>query len=167
MSKLMRTRLKLACTLLYSAMGINLIRVYLELEHNLESLKIDLATLLGIQIGIISLFILLIFLISRKKNFARVIFLFMFIISIPIEATSLPDVLETRFISGVLGIIILFVEGFSFWILFTNPVKEYFQRPERKLIKKKEPPKNLAAEKPKSSGRRTIKSKSKVKVRQK
>lgn len=137
-----------AVTLLYITLGIGVLRSIM--EASLHAKLVSPAFVLFVMFVIFGTMWLFIYLIGRGRNWARITFLVLFIIGIPLSVRPLLQTLAASPISGLLGIAQTTIQVVALVFLFQNPSSEWFRAmKEKKQLAQPAP----AVEPSQSSGR--------------
>lgn len=87
------------------------------------------AFILGIQGFVFALFILLIWLIARKRqNWARWTFLVLFVIGLPFSVPQLLATLQTSPVSAGLSVVQIVMQAYALFLIFTGNAKDWFRK---------------------------------------
>lgn len=122
---------KKALLLLWIVLGIGIVRSILELS---ESLKIAEAQGFGsgavyfITIFTMSFMAILFYLIGRRKNWARWVFVILFVLGTPLSVNPLIQSLKQFPISGALGLLQVVAQIVAGVLLFLAPARAWFKR---------------------------------------
>jgi len=114
-----------AVTLLYITLGIGGVRSIMEASMNAQMASPGFV--MFITFFVLGIIWLLIHMIGKGRNWARITFLVLFIIGIPFSILPLMDSLSTNPISGLLGLGQTVVQIIALVFLFQRPSSEWFR----------------------------------------
>lgn len=117
--------LAFAVKLLWATLAIGIIRSALEFTK--LTVEVPMGFVIGVQVFTILFLGFFVFMISKKKNWARIIFLLLFIAGMPFSIMPLLSSLKDTPVSGVLGIAQIVFQSWGLFLLFTDPVKQNFK----------------------------------------
>jgi hypothetical protein len=115
-----------AITLLYVTLGIGLLRTILEAPRLSKSSS--LAFVLFVGIFVLGFTWLIVYKIAKGRNWARITFLILFVLGIPLSVVPLLQSLAVNLFSGLLGICQVIIQVISLVLLFLKPSSEWFKR---------------------------------------
>jgi hypothetical protein len=114
--------------LAYIAIGIGVI--ISALEYQRLSAVASPAFVLTIQFFVMLLLVWLIWLTARRhKNWARWVFLILFLVGLPLYIPNLADMMAHNAIAGVLSAAQMLIEGVSLYFVFSGDAKDWFRKP--------------------------------------
>jgi hypothetical protein len=125
------SKVSLALKLLYLTIIVGIIRVILEFSTSLEAVKAQgfgLGFLIFTNVFTFGILILLIYMIGKGKNWARIVFLIFFILGTPFSILPLINSLSVNLISGTLGLIQVVLQIVALVLLFQKPSSIWFKK---------------------------------------
>lgn len=112
--------------LLYASLGIALIRSAMEFPRLAQVSSLGFAV--SVQVVVFATFVGLLFFIARRKNWARIVFLVIFILGVPLSVGPLLDSISGTPISGVLGLLQVALQVVALVLLFRSEAAAWFRQ---------------------------------------
>jgi peptidoglycan/LPS O-acetylase OafA/YrhL len=99
------------------------------LEYQRFSTMANPAFILLVQLFVFLIFVLFIWLIARRrKNWARWLFLILFLLGLPFYIPSLAAMIKNNPISGLLSVVQMLIQGAAIFLVFSGDAKEWFRK---------------------------------------
>jgi hypothetical protein len=114
-----------AITLLYVTLGFGLLRSVLEFTRLAGTSNAVFALI--IQIMVFALMWLIVFKIGRRREWARILYLVLFILGTPLSVKPLLVSLSATPISGVLGLAQIAIQIYALVLLFRSEGRAWFR----------------------------------------
>jgi hypothetical protein len=114
-----------AVTLMYTAFGIGIVRSALEFPSLTEEVSVGFVVTVWLLVSAFMLF--LIRSIANGRNWARITFLVLFAIGLPIAIEPLLHALQTNFVSGLLGVAQMAAQITALILLFQAASSSWFR----------------------------------------
>ena len=121
-----------AVKLLYATLGIGMIRSIIESSRHAEASSVALF-LFGTLFSLVTI-AFFIYMISKGKNWARITFLVLCILGIPLAISPMIQSLSHNLFSGVLGILQVIMQIIGLVLLFHGSSSKWFKA--MKILKK-------------------------------
>jgi hypothetical protein len=118
-----------AVNLLYSTLGIGVVRSVMEVSRLARDASAGFVIFVTIAVFAVTWFF--IYMIGRGKNWSRITYLVMFIFGIPLAVQPLMRSLESEVVSGVLGILQTTIQAVALALLFKAPASTWFRQSRR------------------------------------
>lgn len=116
-----------AATLLYVTLGIGVLRAAMEFPR--LSAMSGAAFVIFTQLVVFGLTWLLIFLISRRRNWARIVYVVLFLLGTPLSVKPLIASLVATPVSGLLGLGQAAAQVVAIVMLFRGEARAWFKKP--------------------------------------
>jgi hypothetical protein len=112
--------------LLYATLGLGLLRAAIEFSR--LATKSGAGFVIFVQVAVFAFMGLLVFMIGRGRNWARIVFLVLFVLGTPLTAKPPIDSLTATPISGVLGIAQIVMQVVAMLLLFRSDGNEWLKK---------------------------------------
>jgi hypothetical protein len=114
-----------AVKLLYITLGIGMLRSSMEVSMSAQ--KAPPAVMIFIALFVLGVLWLLIHMIGKGRNWARITFLVLFIIGLPFSVLPLLQSLAVNLFSGLLGVAQMVIQVVALVFLFQKPSSDWFR----------------------------------------
>ena len=112
--------------LLYASLGIGLIRSAMGFPRFAQMSSVGFAV--SVQVVVFAIFLVLLVFIARRKNWARIAFLVIFMLGVPPSMGLLLDSLSGTPMSGVLGLLQVALQIVALVLLFRSEAAAWFRQ---------------------------------------
>lgn len=114
-----------AVRLLYASLAIGVVRAFLEFNTMVADAPIGLVLVISaITFGLL---LFLIYKIAAGRNWARIVFLVLFVVGVPMSVIPLVHSLAQTPVSGLIGLVQLVVQVIALVMLFQSPSNAWFR----------------------------------------
>ena len=123
-----------AVNLLYATLGIGVVRGILEWSQSTAASSVDFV--LFVTLSVLGLLLFFIYMIGKGKNWARIIFLVLFILGVPLSIMPLILSFSHNPVSGVLGLMQAIIQVIALIFLFQKDSSMWFKTMKKLKLEK-------------------------------
>ncbi len=117
-------KVAVAVKLLYVTLGIGIIRSIIEFSRQAEASSVGFV--LFVMFFVFGIMLFFIYMIGKGKNWARITFLVLFIIGVPLSILPMIQSLSHYPVSGVLGLLQVAMQAIALVLLFQSGSSAWF-----------------------------------------